>query len=123
MPEPILADDMNTLLDVLDKLHDTGRVAKVAEGRRIEFFEGKRKVKDGSTKKTGHHYWQYRWTSPDTGKRKSRYGGSIETVPAIYQYRAKQYQASIAQRGTESLADHLFRPAGARMQDLDTGKE
>jgi hypothetical protein len=118
---PILAGDTESILDALDSLFDTGKV-EIKEGRRIEFFEGRRKVKDGTTKKTGHQYWQWRWKSSDTGKRKAKYGGKIETVPPAYQYRARQYQASIADRDAESLADKLLRPAINGMRSIDTGK-
>lgn len=96
-------------------------LASIAEGKRIEFFEGKRKLANGETKKTGNHYWEWRWKSPDTGKRKARYGGRLETVPARFRERAKQYQASIGSRSPESLADGLFRPAIVRLQNGDTG--
>jgi len=120
---PILADDTDGFLDALDKIFDTGKGQAVVEGRRIEFFEGKRKLKDGTIKKTGIRYWQWRWKSSDTGKRKAKYGGKIETVPTIYQYRRERYEASIAARGAESLADALLRPAISRLSNFDTGTE
>jgi hypothetical protein len=123
LPVPILADDLNGLLDVLDKIHDTGKAQTVAEGKRIEFFEGRRKLKDGTIKKTGIRYWQWRWKSSDTGKRKAKYGGKIETVPAIYQQRRERYEASITAGSAESLADALLRPAISRLSNHDTGKE
>lgn len=119
--KPILAGGENDILDALDRLFDTGKTAEIAEGRRIEFFPGKRKMKDGTTKKTGHLYWEWRWKT-DTG-RKSKYGGKLETVPEIYQDRARKYEASIAIRGTESLADALFRPAVSGVRNGDTGTE
>lgn len=117
---PILAKDKE-ILDALDRLFDTGRKEIIAEGRRIEFFPGKRKMKDGTTKKTGHYYWEWRWKT-DTG-RKSKYGGLIETVPKIYQDRARKYQASIGHGGSKSLADALFRPAVIGLRNGDTGTE
>lgn len=98
-------------------------VASIAESKRIEFFAGKRKLADGTVKKTGNYYWEYRWRSPDTGKRKAKYGGRIETVPSQYQERADRYKASIDSRSPESLADGLFRPAIIRVQGGDTGTE
>jgi len=111
------------MLDAFDRYLDTGKYEKIAEGRRIEFFEGKRKVKDGSTKKTGHHYWQWVYKDPDTGKRKRPYGGTIETVPNLYQYRIGQYQAAIRSRSPVSLADALLRPALDGVRSFDTGAE
>lgn len=122
-PVTILAGNLSSILDDLDKVLDIGIGKTIAEGRRIEFFEGKRKLKDGTIKKTGSRYWQWRWKSIDTGKRKAAYGGKIETVPTIYQYRREQYEASIAKGVSESLADNLLRPAIARLSSLDTGKE
>ena len=127
MAAPILAENSilaftdDQLFEILDRLHDTGKAKPIAEGRRIEFFEGKRKVKDGTTKKTGHHYWQWVFKDPDTGARKRPYGGSIETVPNAYQYRRREYEARINTRGSESLADALFRPTVTRLRDFDTG--
>jgi hypothetical protein len=83
-PDLILAGGEEMILAALDRLFDTGKTAEIAEGRRVEFFEGKRKTKDGTLKKTGHHYWQWVYKT-DTG-RKRPYGGKLETVPAIYQY-------------------------------------
>jgi len=114
-------DTQDAILAALDKLFDTGKMQTIAEGRRIEFFEGKRKVKDGTTKKTGHHYWQWVYKSPDTGNRKRPYGGAIETVPASYQYRRRQYEARFSHGGAESLADALFRPSLSEMRNGDTG--
>ena len=122
-PKPILADDENALLDQLDALFDTGAGKQIAEGRRIEFFPGKRKLKDGTTKKTDHHYWQWGYKDPDTGKRKRPYGGKIETVPSLYQYRIRQYQAALNRRSPESLADNLLRPALDGLRSVDTGAE
>lgn len=119
----MLASDENALLDTLDRIFDTGKGKQIAEGRRIEFFEGKRKAKDGKTRKTGHHYWQWAYKDPDTGKRKRPYGGAIRTVPSLYQYRVGQYEAALARRGAESLADALLRPALNGLRSLDTGKE
>jgi hypothetical protein len=116
-----ITGDENSILAALDRLFDTGKNQKIAEGRRVQFFEGKRKVKDGTTKKTGHHYWEWEYKDPDTGKRKRPYGGKIETVPPAYQYRIGQYQASIASRGAESLADQLLRPALNELRSIDTG--
>lgn len=96
-------------------------VASIAEGKRVEFYPGKRKLADGTTKKTGNYYWEYRWKSPDTGKRKAKYGGAIDTVPARYWQRAERYKANVSSRSTESLADGLFRPAIVRLQNGDTG--
>ncbi len=110
------------MLDLLDRLFDTGKTQKISEGRRIEFFEGKRRLKDGTLKKTGHHYWQWRWKEPDTGRRPTKYGGEISTVPNAYQYRRGQYEARIASRGTQSLADQLLRPALNGVRSFDTGK-
>jgi len=104
---------------MLDKAESTS----IAEGNRIEFFEGKRKQKDGTWKKTGHQYWQWvKWQS-DTGKRKRirPYGGRLDTVPSIFRDRARKYQASITARSPESLADAFLRPALARVQSGDTG--
>lgn len=97
-------------------------IASIAESKRIEFFEGRRKLANGTTKKTGYQYWQYRWKSPDTGKRKAKYGGRLETVPSQYRSRAERYKASIGSGSPESLADGLFRPAISRVQSGDTGK-
>ena len=116
-------DSMEAILVSLDKLFDIGKMQKIAEGRRIEFFEGKRKVKNGETKKTGHRYWQWVYKDPDTGNRKRPYGGRIETVPAAYQYRRGQYEARLSHGGVESLADTLFRPALSELRNSDTGKE
>lgn len=110
---------MDAILASLDAIFDKQKTASIAEGRRVEFFEGKRKQKDGTWKKTGHLYWQYRWKA-DTG-RKSKYGGRLETVPNLYRKRADQYQASIGNRGAESLADALFRPAVSGLSHGDTG--
>ena len=119
---PILSENENDLLDLLDKLADTGKLQQVAEGRRIQFFEGKRKVKDGTTKKTGHHYWEWSYKDPDTGKRKRPYGGSIATVPNAYQYRRREYEAAHATGSPQSLADQLLRPALNELRRVDTGK-
>lgn len=119
----ILATDQNQLMDLMDRAFDTGNLPIIAEGRRIEFFEGKRKGKDGKTRKTGNQYWQWAYRDPDTGKRKRPYGGRIETVPSAYQYRRRQYEARVAARGPQSLADQLLRPALNGLQSLDTGKE
>ena len=106
--ETILAsNDTELVFEALDRLFDTGKTAKIAEGRRIEFFEGKRKMKDGKTKKTGHHYWQWVYKT-DTGGRKRPYGGAIATVPTIYQYRRGEYEARVSSRGFESLANDLL---------------
>jgi hypothetical protein len=118
--KPILAD-LESQLDALDRIFDTGLGREIAEGRRIQFFEGKRKVKDGTTKKTGHHYWEWVYKDPDTGKRKRPYGGTIRTVPNLYQYRIGQYQALIHSRSTQSLADALLRPALNELRSFDTG--
>lgn len=118
--EAILAQ--NELLDTLDRLFDTGKTKEIKEGRRIQFFEGKRKVKDGTTKKTGRHYWEWSYKDPDTGARKRPYGGRIETVPTAYQYRRREYEAKIGSRGVESLADQLLRPALTGLRSFDTGK-
>lgn len=93
----------------------------IAESKRVEFYPGKRKLADGTTKKTGNYYWEYRWKSPDTGKRKAKYGGRIETVPPRYWQRAERYKANVNGRGAESLADILLRPAIVRVQGGDTG--
>ncbi len=111
------------LFEVLDRLFDTGKDKPIAEGRRIEFYEGKRKLKNGELKKTGHQYWQWAYKDPDTGKRKRPYGGSIETVPASYQYRRRQYEARFNSRGAESLAVAWLRPAVSQVLRFDTGKE
>lgn len=116
--DPVSIDDG---FDVLDKWFDTGKDARIAEGRRIEFFEGKRKMKDGKLKKTGHAYWRWSFKT-DTG-RKRPYGGAIATVPAIYQHRRREYEARIASRSPESLADALFRPSFAGLSNGDTGEE
>ena len=108
----------NSILAELEALLGS---ASIAESKRIEFFQGKRKLKDGTTKKTGNYYWEYRWKSPDPGTRKAKYGGGIETVPARYWQRAERYKAALDSRGIESLADGLFRPAIIRVQDSDTG--
>ena len=50
----------------------------IADGRRIEFFDGKRRTPNG-TKKTGYIYWQYAGTDPDTGKRKRTYRSEEHT--------------------------------------------
>jgi len=103
---------------------DKAESASIAEGNRIEFFEGKRKQKDGTWKKTGHQYWQWvKWKTLDTGKRERvrPYGGGIETVPSLYRERARKYQASITSRSPESLADTVLRPTLARVQSWDTG--
>lgn len=105
-------------------MFDIQESASIAEGNRIEFFEGKRKDKHGNWKKTGHQYWQWvKWTKSDTGKRKRvrPYGGRIETVPAAYKERARKYQASIDERSVGTLADALLRPAFNRLQSSDTG--
>jgi hypothetical protein len=104
LPDSILAE--------LDR--DTGRIA---EGARIEFYPGKRKGKDGITRKTGHYYWQTARTNPDTGKRKRKYGGEIETCPS--EERKRQYRNRL---DTGSLADRLLRPAIERVESFDTGK-
>ena len=78
-------------------------------------------MKDGKTKKTGHHYWQWVYKT-DTGGRKRPYGGAIATVPSLYQYIGCQYEARIISRGVESLADALFRPAVNGVTGFDTGK-
>ena len=113
---------MDSILASLDKAFDMAKDASIAEGRRIEFYEGKRKLKDGTTKKTGHQYWQWVYKDPDTGKRKRPYGGAISTVPNAYQYRRREYEARIHSRGVESLADALFRPSLAGMSNGDTGE-
>jgi hypothetical protein len=117
---PLQGND--AILAQLEALFSGITSASIAEGRRIEFFEGKRKLKNGEWKRTGHHYWQYRWKASDTGKRKAKYGGGIETVPQAYQYRRRQYEASISDRSPIALADALFRPAIAGLQNGDTGK-
>lgn len=109
------------MLDVLDKLFDTGKSEVIAEGKRIEFYPGKRKMKDGTLKKTGHYYWQWVYKT-DTGARKRPYGGKIETVPSLYQYRRREYEARINSRSPESLADALLRPALDGVRSLDTGE-
>lgn len=97
-----------------------GSAASIAESKRIEFYPGKRKLKNGETKKTGNYYWEYRWKT-DTGERKAKYGGRIETVPARYWQRAERYKAAVGSGSPESLADGLFRPAIIRVQSGDTG--
>lgn len=109
-------------MDALDRLFDTGEGKQIAEGRRIEFYPGKRKLKDGTLKKTEHIYWQWVYKDPDTGKRKRPYGGTLATVPSLYQYRIRQYQAVVNRRSSESLADALLRPALDGVRNLDTGK-
>jgi hypothetical protein len=104
-PESILAE-----LEI-----DTGR--KIAEGARIEFYPGKRKGKDGRTKKTGHYYWQTARTDPDTGKRRRKYGGKFEACPN--EERKRQYRNRI---DTSTLADGFFRSAIERAESRDTGK-
>jgi len=108
-------------MDLLDQMLDTGKLQPIAEGRRIEFYSGKRKLKNGTLKKTGHRYWQWVYKDPDTGKRKRPYGGKIETVPNIYQYRRREYEARISARSPESLADALLRPALNELRNIDTG--
>jgi hypothetical protein len=103
-----------SILAELDR--DTG-TAKIAEGIRIEFYPGKRKGKDGRWNKTGHYYWQTRRTDPDTGKRKAKYGGKIETCPN--EELKRQYRHRL---DTGSLADGFLRPAIERVQSGDTGK-
>jgi len=75
----------------------------IADGRRIEFFDGKRRTPNG-TKKTGYIYWQYAGTDPDTGKRKRTYGGRWDTCPS--EIRKRQYQA---RRGLVVAASGLAR--------------
>jgi hypothetical protein len=103
-----------SILAELDR--DTGR-QKIAEAARIEFFPGKRKGKDGITRKTGRYYWQTARKDPDTGKRKRKYGGEIETCPN--EERKRQYRNRL---DTGTLADRLLRPAIERVESIDTGK-
>ena len=121
-PKTILADDESDLLDFLDRFFDTGKGRVIAEGRRIEFYEGKRRLKNGELKKTGHHYWQWVYKEPDTGKRKRPYGGEIGTVPTAYQYRRREYEAKKFSGSPESLADQLLRPALDGLRSHDTGE-
>ena len=120
-PSPILAKG-DAEIDELDRFFDTGKGQKIAEGRRIEFYQGKRKLKNGTLKKTNNVYWQWVYKDPDTGKRKRPYGGTLATVPSVYQYRIRQYQAVVNSRGVESLADALLRPALDGVRNIDTGK-
>ena len=113
---------MDSILANLDAIFDAQKSASIAEGRRIEFFEGKRKLSNGETKKTGHYYWQWVYKDPDTGKRKRPYGGAITTVPASYQYRRREYEARKHNGSPESLADALFRPSLSGLPYGDTGK-
>lgn len=98
---------MDSILAGMDAIFDKMKSASIAEGRRIEFFSGKRRLKNGEIKKTGHQYWQWVYRDPDTGKRKRPYGGRIETVPNAYQYRRREYEARISDRGDEPIADDL----------------
>lgn len=50
-----------------------------SDGWIMEYFEGKRKLNDGSLVKTGHNYWT--WRKSENGKRKSIYGGTISSLP------------------------------------------
>jgi hypothetical protein len=118
-----------SVLEELDSILENDTDTAISEGRRISFFEGKRKGKDGITRKTGHHYWQWDYKDPDTGKRKRPYGGPIATTPQSRQYRASQYQernernkAANTERDSITLAERLFRPAGVRVQSGDTGE-
>ena len=92
--DPIPANT-DPILAALDGIFDTGKKQEIKEGRRIEFFEGKRKLKNGTIKKTGNHYWQWAYKTPDTGKRKRKYGGTTATVPISYQYRRREYETHI----------------------------
>jgi len=75
---PVSKTSIDSILANLDLVFEKAKIEKIVEGRRIEFFEGKRKGKDGQTRKTGHYYWQWRWKT-DTGRR-AKYGGRIETA-------------------------------------------
>jgi hypothetical protein len=122
VPAQIPPDDLvidtgiftESILAELDS--DTGK-GKIAEGARIEFYPGKRKLKDGTYKRTGHLYWQTRRTNPDTGTRKASYGGKFDTCPN--EERKRQYRNRL---DTGTLADGLFRPAISRVEGGDTGK-
>jgi hypothetical protein len=116
-------------MDDLDSILKTDTDTAISEGKRISFFEGKRKGKDGTTRKTGHHYWQWDFKDPDTGKRRRTYGGEISTTPQSRQYRAIRYRETnernkAAKSGGDSiaLADRLFRPEILRVQSGDTVK-
>lgn len=91
---------------LLEHRLDTGGTDRITEGKRITFFPGKRKDKDGRTYKTGYHYWQFDFRDSDTGKRRRQYGGRIDTCPS--QIRVGQYQRRSA---SFALANGLFRSA------------
>jgi len=137
-PLPILAemsgfdtgDDTagaDSILAGLEDRLDTGEETKIKEGRRVHFFPGKRKLKNGTTKKTGRIYWEWAFRDPETGARRRPYGGTLDKLPGEYRYRIGEYfkrsrATEGSDRGSRSLADSLFRFIEAQFQAHDPGE-
>jgi hypothetical protein len=75
---------------VLANIINTSNTVKIARGRRIEFYPGRRKTGEIVNDKpvwetTGYYYWQWVYTDAN-GKRRRPYGGKWDTPPKDESY-------------------------------------
>lgn len=139
-PESILVERIDTgseadpgedsILVAMEDRIESGEETQIKTGRRVHFFPGKRKVKNGQTKKTGIIYWEWYFRDPETGNRRRPYGGTLDKLPAEYRYRLGEYlersqrirEARDDARGLGSLAESFIRLALSRSEAPDRGE-
>jgi hypothetical protein len=120
----ILAEEigLDSILATLENRIETGETTPIEEGRRVHFFPGKRKLRDGRTKKTGHIYWEWAFRDPETGKRRRPYGGTLDKLPGEYRFRIGEYLKRRAETegsagSSGALTESFFRSIRLEVTD------
>jgi hypothetical protein len=95
VPEPVSNDEIE-VAEEMSQPADGGKWdydAMIADGWRIEAFEGKRNTVGNGLVKTGHTYWQ--WRKSENGIRKSIYGGTIDSLPYTPEAMRRMYESAV----------------------------